>query len=112
MADAKDTVELNDARAELTRLEQQVGALTSPGGPRAYGSGCSYNATGYRDLHNHGETGANDVLYSGTARYFKQEHTERHYDEAKVTGQRANPSWANDQLPAADHSQDGGRRRR
>jgi hypothetical protein len=98
MTDPKDTIELNNARAELTRLEQIVGAYTAPGGPRVYGSCCSANATGYRDLHGHGETGANDVLYQGMDRYFKQ-HTEAHFDEAKVTNQRANVDWADDQLP-------------
>jgi hypothetical protein len=98
MTDPKDTIELNEARAELTRLEQIVGAYTSPGGPRVYGSGCSTNATGYRDLHGFGETGANDVVYSGAQRYFNQQ-TETDYDEAKVTGQRAKVDWADDQLP-------------
>jgi hypothetical protein len=64
MTDPKDTIELNNARAELTRLEQIVGAYTSPGGPRVYGSGCSANATGYRDLHRHGETGVSNPTYT------------------------------------------------
>jgi hypothetical protein len=103
MANPKDTIELNEAKAELTRLEQEVGAISDK---RAYGAGCDADRRGIRDLHGHGETGAQDVLYSGTYRYLNQKTTEAHYDEAKVTGQRANPSWAADTLPAHDHSQD------
>jgi hypothetical protein len=115
MTDPKDTVELNDARAELTRLEQLVGALTTPGGPKVYGSGCSANTSGYRDLHGHGETGANDVVYSGPKDYpvterLGSEHTYQEvtaqYPEASIGGTRREPLWGgNDTLPAFDHSQ-------
>jgi hypothetical protein len=103
MANPKDTTELNEARAELTRLEQEVGAISDK---RVYGAGCDHDRRGIRDLHGHGETGARDVLYSGTERYLNQSTTEPHYDEAKVTGQMVQPSWAADKLPAHDHSQE------
>ena len=96
MANPKDTTALNEAKAELTRLEQEVGAISDK---RAYGSGCDADRRGIRDLHGHGETSANDVLYAGTRRYLNQSTTEPHYDEAKVTGQVANVDWADDKLP-------------
>jgi hypothetical protein len=115
MTDPKDTVELNRARAELTRLEQLVGAFTAAGGPRLYGSGCSGNATGYRDLHGHGETGVIDPVYSGPKDYpvterLGSEHTYQEvtaqYPEASISGTRREPFWGgDDKLPAFDHSQ-------
>jgi hypothetical protein len=66
MANPKDTIELNEAKAELTRREQEVGAISDK---RAYGAGCDFDRRGIRDLHDHGETGANNELYAGTQRY-------------------------------------------
>jgi hypothetical protein len=115
MANPKDTDELNAAQAEIAHLEQQVGALTSPGGPRAYGSG-SPDPKGYRDLGQLGR-GVNDPTYTGPGGYdpsggHKYQKQESHYPEGQhPTGNRAEPSWAKDQLPAHDYS-DGGRRRR
>jgi hypothetical protein len=103
MANPKDTVELNEARAELTRLQERVGAISDQ---RAYGAGCDYDRRGIKDLHGYGKTGANDPVYGGPANYYPgkfgphaYQQTETHYDEAKVTGQLANVDWAGDTLP-------------
>jgi hypothetical protein len=96
MANPKDTIELNEAKAELARLQDIVGAISDQ---RAYGSGCDYDRRGHRDLHGHDETGANDVLYAGTRRYLDQDQTGAHVDEARVTNQRAQVDWDGDNLP-------------
>jgi hypothetical protein len=115
MSNPKDTEELNAARAERTRLEQQLGALAAPGGPRAYGSGCRPNPTGYRDLEGHGETGANNALYAGPDDYDPGYFGPHHYQLKPVgqqatpnigpTGHKATPSFAGNSLPAHDYSQ-------
>jgi len=48
IANPKDTIELNEVKAELTRLEQEVGAISDK---RAHGSGCDADRRGIRDLH-------------------------------------------------------------
>ena len=113
MSKPHDTNELNAARAERTALDQQIGALASPGGPRAYGSGCGPNPTGYKHLNELGR-GVDNATYQGRR---NREITERTHglgpttgshrtsETQHATGHRATPSWAGDTLPAHDYSQ-------
>jgi hypothetical protein len=113
MAEPKNTVRLNAASHELTRLEDQLNALVAPAGPKAYGAGCSYNRCGYKDLSELDEDKVNNPTYIGSRNRQIMERTGGIGEPTNRSHQVESTQWAtghkrvsyDDQRPATDHSQ-------
>jgi hypothetical protein len=111
MGNPKDTTELNAARAELTKLEQEVGCFIAPGGPRVYGSGTP-SGGGYRDLAEQLGDRTNNPTYAGSANREIKERTTGGlgpttavHNTAPYHGSSGHPHSPRDNgLPARDYS--------
>jgi hypothetical protein len=117
MGKPKEVHALNHARAEESRIRDEVGAKADQ---RAYGSGSTNDPRGHRLLHDHfAQADQQGRPYSGPHSYHTggnqhrgsehryQEHARTHYPAASDSGQAHRithgnlhqPGWARDQKP-------------